>query len=98
MKKLETMVSEGDTEDGDYDSEDEKVGTGTKNKEKIGRNRDILPKDEHKLFLKMRHIHRQLGHPCKRVWSKMLKEAGLWFKESSKSVDRIHKECSTCKH
>ena len=27
----------------------------------------------------------------------MLKDAGLWLKETSKLVDRIHEECSICK-
>ena len=27
----------------------------------------------------------------------MLKDAGLWFKESSKAVDRMHTECRICK-
>ena len=31
---------------------DEESGIQTKNKERIRRNRDLLPKDEHKLFLK----------------------------------------------
>ena len=46
---------------------------------------------------KLRHIHRQLGHPCKRVWMKMLKDAGLWYRESSKAVERIYAECGICK-
>ena len=67
------------------------------NKKRLGRKRSLLPEDEHKLLLKMKHIHRQLGHPCKRVWSRMLKDVGLWSKDTAKIVDRIHEECGICK-
>ena len=97
-RKFETLVAEGDGEDDyrDSDQEDKEVAV-KENKKRTGRNRNLLPEGEHKLFLKMRHIHRQLGHPCKRVWTQMLKEAGLWSKDTSKSVDRIHEECGICK-
>ena len=56
------------TENDDEDSkEEDHTGAGMENKKRLGRNRNLLPEDEHKLLLKMRHIHRQLGHPCKRV-------------------------------
>ena len=98
MKKFETLVADGDIESVDHDQDQEdQTGAGTENKKRLGRNRNLLPKDEHKLLLKMRHIHRQLGHPCKRVWSKMLKDAGLWSKDTAKIVDRIHEECGICK-
>ena len=76
MEKFKILVAEGD-EDGDeredlqVGSEDKTLGTGKGNKERNGRNRGILSEDSHELFLKVRHIHRQLGCPCKRVWMKM---------------------------
>ena len=98
MKKFEILVADGDTEGVDHDKDQEdQTETSTENKKRLGRNRKLLPEDEHKLLLKMRHIHRQLGHPCKRVWSRMLKDAGLWSKDTAKIVDRIHEECGICK-
>ena len=97
-RKFETLVAEEESEDDDRNSDKEdKEVSAKETKKRTGRNRTLLPEGEHKLFLKMRHIHRQLGHPCKRVWIKMLKEAGLWTKDISKSVDRIHEECGICK-
>ena len=82
MKKFKTLVADGDTENDNQDSnQEDQIGAGMENKKRLGRNRNLLPEGEHKLLLKMRHIHRQLGHPCKRVWSWMLKDAGLWSKE-----------------
>ena len=78
MKKFETLIANRDTENDNQDSnQEDQTGAGTENKKIIGRNRNLLHEGEHKLLLKMRHIHRQLGHPCKRVWSRMQKEAGL---------------------
>ena len=59
MKKFETLVAEGDmheTEDLDDVSEDRKSGTEKENKAKNRRNKGILPKDNHKLFQKIKHI------------------------------------------
>ena len=102
MKNFRILVVEGE-EDGE-ERENLKIGledktseTGKGNKERNGRNRGILLKESHELFLKLWPIHRQLGHPCKRVWMKMLKDAGLWYRESSKAVERIYVECGICK-
>ena len=95
MVVFEGLVAEGLVAEDDIVEE-----TGEEeqnNRRRVGRNRKLLPEDTHKLFLKMRHIHRQLGHPCKRIWIKMLKDAGLWTTDTAQIVDRIHKECNTCK-
>ena len=82
MKVFEGLVAEGlvagslVVEEESTEAEDDRAEEKG-NKKRAGRNRKMLPEDEHKLFLKMRHIHRQLGHPCKRVWTKMMKDAGL---------------------
>ena len=55
---FETLVVEGDNnemEDVNGNSEDKKLGEEKEDKGKNRRNRDILPKDEHKLFLKIKH-------------------------------------------
>ena len=105
MEVFEGLVAKGGVESekeddqqqsGEEKDSEEQIGR-RRSKSKLGRNRQMLPEDEHKLFLKLRHIHRQLGHPCDRVWSTMLKDAGLWTKDISLCVERIHKECSICK-
>ena len=89
MKNFRILVVEGEEDGEERDNlkiglEDKKSETGKGNKERNGRNRGIPLEDGYELFLKLRHIHTQLGQPCKRVWIKMLKDAGWWYKESSK--------------
>ena len=91
METIEGLVEKWDNEEGvDKEEEWEEQTGGRRSKARLGRNRKTLPEDGHKLFLKLWHIHRQLGHPCERVWSIMLKDAGLWTKDIAECVGRIH--------
>ena len=91
-KKFEILVGQEEGRKGessDKESEVEEAEVTRQTKRKLGKNR--------KLFKKLRQIHRQLCHPCQEMWSKMLKDAGLWTKDISMIITKIHERCNICK-
>ena len=53
--------------------------------------------NEGEMMKKLRHLHRQFGHPCTNKLVVLLKNANAWESKFQKMLEEIYKECETCK-
>lgn len=54
-------------------------------------------KDRGEIFRKLRHLHRQFGHPCESKLETLLKNANVWDRQYGKLLSEVQSKCETCK-
>ena len=57
---------------------------------------DIMKEDEKSQFKLLQKLHRQFGHRPKRVFVKLLQDAGKWCQKFSEMLDKIMEGCEGC--